>query len=70
MINRNGEAVLSDFGCSRVFEATHTIGLPTQTLRGTYNYMAPEVFTSVDELEYTKAMDVWSFGMTVYVNLR
>lgn len=57
VVNRDGQAVLVDFGLSRV------VGHVTQTRAGTRGYCAPEV---VDRGEYSPASDRYAFGGLAY----
>lgn len=58
---------LGDFGLSK----KRTEGTAYRTQAGTQQYMAPELFYYVQELdtetsEYTNAIDLWSLGCIVY----
>lgn len=54
-----GTYKLGDFGIARQLEKT-TSGL---SKKGTYNYMAPEVFKG---LEYNSTVDIYSLGIVLY----
>ena len=73
VIGPAGQALLCDFGCSRIEQATRTLGLPTGTSnKGTVKYLAPELVSfsdSEENLTMSQEADVWAFGMTVYVML-
>lgn len=60
------EAILSDYGLSRILERS---GFTTTTQSATWRYMAPELLSVRDDAEHsprvTMATDVWSFAMTV-----
>ena len=58
-VSANGEFKLGDFGVSRVMEETQ-IGL---SLRGTYTYMAPEVYKGEP---YGPRTDIYSLGLILY----
>lgn len=58
---------LGDFGLSK----KRTDGTAYRTQAGTQEYMAPEIFYYVQELdtetsEYTNAIDMWSLGCIIY----
>ena len=58
---------LGDFGLSK----KRTDGTAYRTQAGTQQYMAPELFYYVQELdtetsEYTSAIDLWSLGCIIY----
>jgi serine/threonine protein kinase len=58
---------LGDFGLSK----KRTDGTAYRTQAGTQQYMAPELFYYVQELdaetsEYTNAIDLWSLGCIIY----
>lgn len=65
----SAEARIADFGLSRCVGqsllADTTVGSSGQPA-GTYNYMAPETFTGINEDESAKASDIYSFGMVIY----
>jgi serine/threonine protein kinase len=54
--------VLSDFGYAREFPA----GVARDEPCGSPHYAAPEMFQGVP---YTEAVDIWAFGITMYVTL-
>ena len=58
-VSSNGDFKLGDFGVSRVLEETR-IGL---SLRGTYTYMAPEVYKGE---AYGPRTDIYSLGLVLY----
>lgn len=57
-------AYLCDFGISKQTEFS------TQSVLGTYSYMAPEIFEALFinrvSIGYDKRVDIWSFGIMVY----
>ncbi|KAG6329592.1 hypothetical protein ID866_9498 [Astraeus odoratus] len=64
---RDGRAVLSDFGLSRLCKSSsnvaHPSSMPEQHHTGSpLNWMAPEI---LDAVEVSAEADVWAFGMTV-----
>ncbi|KAL5522370.1 hypothetical protein ACEPAG_8386 [Sanghuangporus baumii] len=66
-------AVICDFGMSRIVNASLSLGRPSPTMSGTTHWLAYEAFQHDEqhsqpshEFIYTKKMDVWAFGMTVY----
>ena len=61
-ISENGDYKLGDFGIARTIEKT----LGGMSRKGTYNYMAPEVF---GENSYDHTADIYSLGMVMYVLL-
>lgn len=58
-VSRDGDYKLGDFGVARVAEKTITV----MSRKGTYNYMAPEVFKSE---KYGYAADICSLGLVLY----
>ena len=58
-VSRDGDYKLGDFGVARVAEKTMTV----MSRKGTYNYMAPEVFKSE---KYGYAADICSLGLVLY----
>lgn len=58
-VSRDGDFKLGDFGVARVAEKTVTV----MSRKGTYNYMAPEVFKSE---KYGYAADICSLGLVLY----
>lgn len=59
LLDRNGHAVLTDFGLSK---AALTSGL-LRTICGTPEYLAPEILLGEP---YDRAIDLWSFGTLLY----
>lgn len=65
LVSPDGRPLLTDFGLSRIAEASHT--LPTISgASGTTRWMARELF-GFDNPRPTPASDVWALGMTIYV---
>ena len=58
-VSDNGDFKLGDFGIARTIDRT-TSGL---SKKGTYNYMAPEVYRGA---EYGFSVDVYSLGIVLY----
>ena len=58
-VSENGDFKLGDFGIARTVEKTMS-GL---SKKGTYNYMAPEVYKG---LEYGFSVDIYSLGIVMY----
>ena len=58
-VNRNGDFKLGDFGIARVVERTASM----MSQKGTYTYMAPEVFKG---LKYNETADIYSLGIVLY----
>ncbi|KAL5513805.1 hypothetical protein ACEPAH_4206 [Sanghuangporus vaninii] len=65
LISNSGDALLCDFGCSRMITATRTYAKISTTVKGTERYMAPEFFNS-SHSKHSKKTDIWAFGMTVF----
>ena len=70
LISSNGRAVLTDFGRKQLLINVGAV-VGTQSLQGSVRWSAPELLVLTDEAQthecYTKASDVWAFGMVVYV---
>lgn len=58
-VSENGDFKLGDFGIARTVERTMS-GL---SKKGTYNYMAPEVYKGLD---YGFSVDIYSLGLVLY----
>ncbi|KAF9228510.1 kinase-like protein [Gyrodon lividus] len=68
LISDNGQAVLADFGLSRLLEVS---GFTTKNAPGTLRYMAPELLylepapgTTSGPIRTTTATDIWAFAIT------
>jgi Leucine-rich repeat (LRR) protein len=59
LLSKHGDYKLADFGIAREIDRT-TSGM---SKKGTYNYMAPEVFKGLD---YGASVDLYSLGMVLY----
>ena len=56
---------IGDFGLAKIVgEASFTT-----TLCGTPSYVAPEILASGKARRYTKAVDIWSLGVVLYICL-
>lgn len=53
---------LADFGASKKIEDLATIGGGSRSIRGTANWMAPEV---IKQSGHGRAADIWSLGCVV-----
>jgi hypothetical protein len=60
LVSARGEALMSDFGVSRVELNDYTLSLDA----GTVNYAAPERF--IEDAIHTRQVDVWAFGLVMY----
>ncbi|KAI5121112.1 hypothetical protein M0805_002785 [Coniferiporia weirii] len=73
LISSSGEPRICDFGISRVLAASKTFsfGSTTGGIGGTIRYTSIELLYPMDQQSdiYSKASDVWAFGMTVLVLL-
>ena len=58
-VNKNGDFKLGDFGIARVVEKTSSV----MSQKGTYTYMAPEVFRGQ---YYNESADIYSLGIVLY----
>jgi len=56
---------LADFGLAKIIGEQSF----TTTLCGTPSYVAPEILTDNRHRKYTKAVDVWSLGVVLYICL-
>ncbi len=56
---------LADFGLSKIIGEESF----TTTLCGTPSYVAPEILEDTRHRRYTKAVDVWSLGVVLYICL-
>ena len=69
LISDDRKAHISDFGLSRLVEATTTYSISKSSVCGSARWMSPEqIPLTFDQLIKSDARnDVWSFGMVVYV---
>ena len=67
MLNEEGCVFLTDFGCSEFFHATHNNDL-TKATKGTYLFMAPEMFEGNKEKKVVRGppVDIWAAGITLF----
>ena len=65
MVSDDGHALLTDFGSSRLAEASFSLVVKGDR-KGALDWMAPEHFES-DKFTMSTAGDVWAFGMTALV---
>ena len=67
MLNKDGEEVkLCDFGCSEFFKEVPTDESNlSKTTKGTYLFMAPEMFKQ-DVARKGDAIDIWASGVTLF----
>lgn len=56
---------IGDFGLAKIVGETSF----TTTLCGTPSYVAPEILVNNRSRKYTKAVDVWSLGVVLYICL-
>lgn len=56
---------LADFGLAKIIGEESF----TTTLCGTPSYVAPEILTDNKQRKYTKAVDIWSLGVVLYICL-
>ena len=58
-VNNTGDYKLGDFGTARTIKSSAT----TMSVKGTYNYMAPEIF---NRQEAGNTVDIYSLGIVMY----
>lgn len=56
---------LADFGLAKIIGEDSF----TTTLCGTPSYVAPEILSDSRHRRYTKAVDIWSLGVVLYICL-
>lgn len=61
LVDREGQALLCDFGFARAIEEDAT-GLDTTKEAATFRYLSPELFLDFKRVRRTCASDVWAFG--------
>ncbi|KAI5120415.1 hypothetical protein M0805_006916 [Coniferiporia weirii] len=74
LISSSGEPRICDFGISRMLVESKSLSFGDSTtgdLKGTIRYMSIELLraTDVEPHTYSKASDIWAFGMTLLVFL-
>ncbi|GFR52645.1 hypothetical protein Agub_g15237 [Astrephomene gubernaculifera] len=62
LVDTNGIVKLADFGASKQIEELATIGGGARSIRGTANWMAPEV---IKQSGHGRTADIWSLGCVV-----
>lgn len=66
MLDKNGFVFLCDFGCSEFF--TPSTGTLSKATKGTYLFMAPEMFITDKAKKVIKGRqnDIWAVGITLF----
>ena len=65
LIDSNFSARIADFGLTTVLRKySMSFSITTQTLKGTLQWMAPELF--IDDPRPSKASDIYALGMVIY----
>jgi serine/threonine-protein kinase Chk2 len=65
LIDKNFHVKLADFGLAKIIGEESF----TTTLCGTPSYVAPEILENSNHRRYTRAVDVWSLGVVLYICL-
>jgi serine/threonine-protein kinase CHEK2 len=65
LIDRDLTVKLADFGLAKIIGEESF----TTTLCGTPSYVAPEILEQGNRRRYTRAVDVWSLGVVLYICL-
>ncbi|MCJ1306415.1 hypothetical protein MMC25_000057 [Agyrium rufum] len=65
MVDKNLSIKIADFGLAKIIGEESF----TSTLCGTPSYVAPEILENSKHRKYTRAVDVWSLGVVLYICL-
>lgn len=65
MADKDLHVKLADFGLAKIIGEESF----TTTLCGTPSYVAPEILADTRHRKYTKAVDIWSLGVVMYICL-
>ena len=68
LISNTGDALICDFGLSRMIAASRSFAVLKTEIKGTAQYLAYELIYD-SKSKHTAKTDVWAFGMTVFVSV-